>query len=129
MPRPAHSASTRSHNDRAVPLAAHPRPLVPTALQVAFLVHGVAADAIGPLRYATFYAAACIVCVWPLWCLLVLPGAPWASFVAMALLGALAGGGTSVAALTVRRLTRRREPGTGRSLATPSSEHPTPPLS
>ena len=68
-------------------------------------MHGVAADAVGPLRYATCYAVICVVGVWPLWCLLVLPDAPWASFVAMAMFGVLVGGGSSVAALTVRRHT------------------------
>ena len=56
-------------------------------------------DRVGIWRACLVWSCAVVVAVWPLWCLLVLPGQAWGSFVAMLLLGMLAGCGVCVACL------------------------------
>ena len=56
-------------------------------------------DRLGILRACLVWSCAVVLAVWPLWCLLVLPGQAWGSFVAMPLLGCLTGCGVCVACL------------------------------
>ena len=62
---------------------------------------GLLCDAYGILRVCLVASAVVLVGVWPAWCLLVLPGQSWASYVAMPLLGLMSGLQTGVAAATI----------------------------
>ena len=71
-------------------------------LVISYVVHGVLSDKLGAHRVAWWFALSILACNWPLWVVMVVPNVVWTAYVALAMLGWLAGGNTSAGVLLMQ---------------------------